>query len=119
MAPDARKQQGRRHEAPRAPERHTPAVIAIERLAKLAMAGTPANKMVAAARGIVADWRASGIQPSALSDHIAALRSDIDGGVSAAEDYVADADETDRPKARTQLEALRATQEALKAEMHG
>ena len=72
--------------------------------------------MIAAACGIVAEWREEGVLPGVLSDQLEALRVEIDGGLAAAEDYVADADEADRPRARLQLDALRATQQVLEAE---
>ncbi len=63
--------------------------------------------MVAAACGILAEWCAEAMPSDVLREQLEALRTDIEGGVSAAEDYVADADETNKP---------RATQHALKAE---
>jgi hypothetical protein len=93
-----------------------PAMIAVERLAKLAVAGTPARRMAAVACQIMAEWRAEPMQPDLLCEHLEALRTEVDNGVAAAEDYVADADERDKPKALIQLEGLRATQHALKAE---
>lgn len=96
-----------------------PAVIAVERLARLAAAGASATRMATAACGIVAEWRAEVMPPAMLIEQLEALRTEIDSGLSAAEDYEADADEADKPRARVQLDALRATQRALQAQAEG
>jgi hypothetical protein len=93
-----------------------PALVAVERLAKLAVAGAPAPRMVAAACAIVGEWRDGAMPPGMLMKQLEALQTEIDDGLAAAEDYVAEADEADKPRARFQLDALRATQRVLKAE---
>ena len=117
MALNARKQLTRGAAATSHPSPHrVPAVVAVERLAKLAVAGAPAPRMIAAACAIVAEWRDGAMPPGMLIEQLQALRTEIDDGLAAAEDYVADADEADKPRARFQLDALRATQQVLKAE---
>jgi len=77
-----------------------PAAFAAERLAKLVAAGAPAPRMMAAACGILAEWREGSIPPGVLREQLEALRAEIDGGLAAVEDYVADVDEADKPRVR-------------------
>ena len=97
------------NQSARAAALRTPAIVAIERLAKLAMAGTQAPRMVETARGIVQGWRAEHLPPGDLEARIETLRNDVDAGVMAAEDYVGGA-ETDgqRSAAQNQVDALTA-----------
>ncbi len=117
MTSNARQQQTYGAERTGTPRPRTPAVIAIERVAKLAVAGTSVHKMVAVACGIVSGWRAEAMQSDVLAEQVEVLRSDVDSGVWAAEDYVDEADEKDKPKALIQLEALRAVQHAPKTKL--
>ena len=96
----------------------TPATIAIQRLAKLAVAGTPVARMVATAQGIILNWSAESLPAHELRERIETLQADVDGGVLAAEDYVADADsDKGRMAAQLQLAGLTAVQEVLTEEI--
>ena len=96
----------------------TPAIVAIERLAKLAMAGTPVPRMILTVEGIVAAWRSEAIGPRDVQERLDALRDDVEAGIVAAESYVADAEtEAERKAATTQLDGLRASHAVLLREM--
>src|SRR3954447_12501091 len=102
MAVHARKQLVRAavSVSPRPDQHRAPAAFAAERLAKLLVAGAPPPRMMAAACGIVAEWCDGSIPSGVLSEQLEALRAEIDGGLAAAEDYVADVDEAEKPRAR-------------------
>ena len=106
--------------AARSTAAQSPATRAVERLAKLAMAGTPALRMVSAMQGTLADWRREDLPPGELRDRMETLLADLDLGIAAAEDYVGEADtEKGRAAAQGQVDALQATREALAAEIEG
>ena len=92
----------------------TPAAIAIERLAKMATAGSKPGRMAIAVDNILIEWGAEDMPPADLRERIEQLQSDIDDGVTAAEDYLAEAD-TDKARtaAQGQLDALAAVRARL------
>ena len=97
-----------------------PANKAVERLAKLAMAGTPPLRMVNAMQGTLAEWGREELAPGELRERMETLLADLDLGIAAAEDYVGEADtEKGRAAAQGQVDALLATREALAAEIEG
>ena len=110
----ARLQDGMKKPAARSSAAPNPATKAVERLAKLAMAGTQPLRMVAAMQGTLAEWGREALMPGDLRERMETLLADLDLGIAAAEDYVGEADtEQGRAAARGQVEALLATREAL------
>ena len=102
----------------KASARRTPEIIAIERLAKLAVTGTKVGRMVITADTIVSEWRAEPISPRELRDRIETLRTDVEAGLEAAEAYVVDAESDGQKKATQNLvDGLRAVQQALHREL--
>ncbi len=102
------------------PAQRTPASALVERLAKLAAAGTPGPRLIAAADLALHAWRTQGMPDPDIREALAAALSEIDGGVTAAEDYVGEAEsEKQRSAAQAQLDALKAVQAWLAAEKGG
>jgi hypothetical protein len=95
----------------------TPALIAIERIAKLATQGVAPHRLAGAAMDILADWRCYDLVADEMRQRIETLQSDIEGGIQAAEDYVAQAEsETAKVAAAKQLESLVAVRHVLSSE---
>lgn len=102
------------HDASNVKAIRTPALIAIERLGKLAAQGVAPHRLAGAAMDILADWRSRGIP----AGEIEVLHADIEAGVQAAQDYVAEAEsETAKVAAARQLEALGAVRLVLVEEL--
>jgi hypothetical protein len=103
---------------PKVVAQRTPALIAIERIAKLAAQGVAPARRCGATMDILADWRCYDLSDGDLRTRIETLLADIDGGVQAAEDYVAQAEsETAKVAAAKQLESLLAVQHLLASEL--
>jgi hypothetical protein len=103
---------------PKVVSRRTPALIAIERIAKLASQGVAPHRLAGAAMDILADWRCYDLVADEMRQRIETLQSDIEGGIQAAEDHVAQAEsETAKVAAAKQLESLVAVRHVLRSEL--
>lgn len=99
----------------------SPVAVAIERLGKLAAAGTTPGRMDRAARQVLAEWRAVQ-EPDIARRWASELHADVLTGLIAAEEQADDADATEPGAVKHMtavVEALRATRDALAAEMLG
>jgi hypothetical protein len=111
----------RKPPAPRAARPKSPTSAAIERLAKLAQAGTAPDRMAREVGAIVATWLADPeVDRGQVRDHVETLHEDLASGAEAAEEQAADVDQSEtgaaKQAART-LAALRATRDALGVEL--
>ena len=98
----------------KAPAQRTPAVVAIERLAKLAAGGASAARMVAALDGILAEWGAAELADDEMRERVEQMQADVDAGLEAAQDYRVVADTPAGIKAAEgQVEALQAVCDRL------
>ena len=86
---------------------------ATARLAQLVISGAPPRRVITAASAVVMELRAQGERGREQLD---ALRAEIEDGITAAEDYAAEAGATHRPRALAQLNALRAAHDSLQLE---
>ena len=99
----------------------SPSAAAIERLGKLAGAGTSPARMARATRDTVAAWRASADSDIALR-WTAELHADAMAGLAAGEEQADDVDASEPGAAKhaaAVVSALRAMVEALAGEMRG
>lgn len=99
----------------------SPVPAALERLARLAAAGSPPDRMVREAQNLIADWRLDpGLDPGDLRERLETLRENLDAGVASAEELADDTDASDKAATRQavgSLKALRAVRDAVIAEM--
>ena len=87
-----------------------PVPAALERLAKLAAAGTAPDRMGRETDKLLADWRED---PSTFDDRLATLRENLEEGVSAAEESAGDVDRDDKAAVRGAEASLKALRAAL------
>jgi hypothetical protein len=101
----------------------SPVPAALERLARLAAAGTTPDRMVREAQKIIADWRAEPeLDGADLRERLETLRDDLAAGVASAEEQAGDVDQSDKAAARQStalLKGLQAVHEAVLGEMNG
>ena len=91
-----------------------PALVAIERMAKLASSGATATRMVDATAAVIQEWLAEDLPVDEMRDRLETLQADLDGGITAIEDAQGDA-ETDgqRRSTQAQKDALAAARDAI------
>ncbi len=87
-----------------------PVPAALERLAKLAAAGTPPDRMAREADKLVLEWRTD---PETVDDRLATLRENLEAGISAAEDSAGDVDRDDKAALKGAEASLKALRSAL------
>ena len=100
----------------------SPVATALERLAKLSGAGASAARMAREAEKIVDEWRAEDVEPDTLRDRLEALRDDLAGGVTQAEESSGDVDSSDKGavrQAKATLDGLAAAHGAAVAALRG
>ncbi len=100
-----------------------PVPVALERLARLAAAGTPPDRLVREAQKIIAEWKADpDLDAGALRERLETLRDDLAAGVADAAEQAGDVDQSDKAAARqatSTLRGLQAVHDAVVAEMLG
>ncbi len=87
-----------------------PVSAALERLAKLAAAGTAPDRMQRETNKLLDAWRDD---PATFQDRLAVLRENLESGVAAAQDGVDDADRDDKAAMRGAEATLKALAGAL------
>jgi len=101
----------------------SPVPAALERLARLAAAGTTPDRLVREALRIVAEWQADlELDAAALRERLELLRDDLAAGVADAAEQAGDVDQSDKAAARqanSTLRALQAVHDAVAAELRG
>ncbi len=100
-----------------------PVPAALERLARLAAAGTVPDRLVREAQKIIAEWKADpGLDAGTLRERLETLRDDLAAGVADAAEQAGDVDQSDKAVARQAtsiLRGLQAVRDAVVAEMLG
>ena len=87
-----------------------PVPAALERLAKLAAAGTAPDRMGRETDKLLAGWRADA---ATFDDRLATLRENLEAGVTAAEESAGDVDRDDKAAMRGAEASLKALKAAL------
>lgn len=87
-----------------------PVPAALERLAKLAAAGTAPDRMGRETDKLLAEWRTD---PDTFEDRLATLRENLQDGVTTAEESAGDVDRDDKAAARGAEASLKALRAAL------
>ena len=96
---------------------------ALERLARLAAAGTTPDRLAREALKIVAEWKADpDLEAGTLREHLETLRDDLAAGAANAAEQAGDVDQSDKAAARqatSTLHGLQAVHDAVVAELAG
>ena len=100
--------------AGRQPAERTPALAAIEQMAKLASAGAHPDRMRTSVAAILEQWMAEELGEGDMRERLEQLQADLDGGLETVENADADAD-TDGQKraAAAQKAALTSARDAV------
>ncbi len=100
-----------------------PVPAALERLARLAAAGTVPDRLVREAQKIIAEWKADpDLDAGTLRERLETLRDDLAAGVADAAEQAGDVDQSDKSAARQAtsiLRGLQAVRDAVVVEMLG
>ena len=102
------------------PRTPSPVAAALDRLARLAAAGSAPDRMVREAQNLIADWRREpDLDASALRERLEEMRDSLSEGVASAEEAVDDVDTSDKAAAKQaqgSLKALQAVRDAVASE---